>query len=63
MLNALTLQYLQIWLTTKRPCAISFVLNEVFESPASGRLMPALAEVVDEETANAIFEAGKISAN
>ena len=42
---------------------IRFVLNEVFKVSRLWAAMPALAEVVDEETANAILEeAGKISA-
>ena len=40
-----------------------FVLNEVFDAPSHWRAMPALAEVVDAETAEAILEeAGKITA-
>ncbi|MGK9066734.1 acyl-CoA dehydrogenase C-terminal domain-containing protein [Stutzerimonas chloritidismutans] len=40
-----------------------FVLNEVFDAPSHWRAMPALAEVVDAETADAILEeAGKITA-
>ncbi|WP_421683469.1 acyl-CoA dehydrogenase [Stutzerimonas urumqiensis] len=40
-----------------------FVLNEVFDAPGHWRAMPALAEVVDAETAEAILEeAGKITA-
>ncbi|WP_397447970.1 acyl-CoA dehydrogenase C-terminal domain-containing protein [Pseudomonas sp. NA-150] len=42
---------------------IRFVLNEVFEVSKLWASMPALAEVVDEETANAVLEeAGKIAA-
>lgn len=41
-----------------------FVLNEVFNAPALWQGLPALAEVVDAETAEAILEeAGKITAN
>ncbi|MDX2351364.1 acyl-CoA dehydrogenase C-terminal domain-containing protein [Stutzerimonas xanthomarina] len=41
-----------------------FVLNEVFDAPKLWQTMPALAEVVDAETAEAILEeAGKITAN
>lgn len=40
-----------------------FVLNEVFQVSKLWAQLPALAEVVDEETANAILEeAGKITA-
>ena len=40
-----------------------FVLNEVFEVSKLWAQLPALAEVVDEETAAAILEeAGKITA-
>ena len=40
-----------------------FVLNEVFQVSQLWAQLPALAEVVDEETANAILEeAGKITA-
>ncbi|MVV48013.1 acyl-CoA dehydrogenase [Pseudomonas sp. PB120] len=42
---------------------IRFVLNEVFNVSRLWAAMPALAEVVDEETANAVLEeAGKITA-
>ena len=42
---------------------IRFVLNEVFNVSRLWAAMPALAEVVDEDTANAVLEeAGKISA-
>ncbi len=41
-----------------------FVLNEVFDAPKLWQALPALAEVVDAETADAILEeAGKITAN
>jgi len=41
-----------------------FVLNEVFDAPKLWQTLPALAEVVDAETADAILEeAGKITAN
>ncbi|AHY41287.1 acyl-CoA dehydrogenase [Stutzerimonas decontaminans] len=41
-----------------------FVLNEVFDAPKLWQSLPALAEVVDAETADAILEeAGKITAN
>ncbi|QLF92634.1 acyl-CoA dehydrogenase C-terminal domain-containing protein [Pseudomonas sp. ABC1] len=41
-----------------------FLLNEVFDAPALWRSLPALAEVVDKETADAILEeAGKLIAN
>ena len=41
-----------------------FVLNEVFDAPTLWQTLPALAEVVDAETAEAILEeAGKITAN
>jgi len=41
-----------------------FVLNEVFDAPALWQSLPALAEVVDAETADAILEeAGKITGN
>ncbi|EWC42252.1 acyl-CoA dehydrogenase C-terminal domain-containing protein [Stutzerimonas stutzeri] len=41
-----------------------FVLNEVFDAPKLWKALPALAEVVDAETADAILEeAGKITAN
>lgn len=41
-----------------------FVLNEVFDAPKLWQTLPALAEVVDAETAEAILEeAGKITAN
>ena len=33
-----------------------FVLNEVFDAPKLWQTMPALAEVVDAETAEAILE-------
>ena len=40
-----------------------FVLNEVFEVSKLWAQLPALAEVVDEDTANAILEeAGKVAA-
>ncbi|VVO19458.1 acyl-CoA dehydrogenase C-terminal domain-containing protein [Pseudomonas fluorescens] len=43
---------------------IRFVLNEVFEVSRLWAAMPALAEVVDEDTANAVLEeAGKITAD
>jgi alkylation response protein AidB-like acyl-CoA dehydrogenase len=42
---------------------IRFVLNEVFEVSRLWATMPAMAEVVDEETAHAVLEeAGKIAA-
>ncbi len=41
-----------------------FVLNEVFDAPALWQTLPALAELVDADTAEAILEeAGKITAN
>lgn len=41
-----------------------FVLNEVFDAPKLWQTLPALAEVVDAETADAILEeAGKITAH
>ncbi|MBA1273306.1 acyl-CoA dehydrogenase C-terminal domain-containing protein [Stutzerimonas azotifigens] len=41
-----------------------FILNEVLEAPALWQSLPALAEVVDADTADAILEeAGKITAN
>jgi alkylation response protein AidB-like acyl-CoA dehydrogenase len=41
-----------------------FVLNEVFDAPTLWQALPALAEVVDADTAEAILEeAGKITAN
>lgn len=41
-----------------------FILNEVFDAPALWQTLPALAEVVDAETAEAILEeAGKITGN
>ncbi|TLX63160.1 acyl-CoA dehydrogenase [Stutzerimonas nosocomialis] len=41
-----------------------FVLNEVLEAPALWQSLPALAEVVDADTAEAVLEeAGKITAN
>ncbi|MHB0818792.1 acyl-CoA dehydrogenase C-terminal domain-containing protein [Stutzerimonas stutzeri] len=41
-----------------------FVLNEVFDAPALWQSLPALAEVVDAQTADAILEeAGKITGN
>ena len=41
-----------------------FILNEVFDAPALWQNLPALAEVVDAETADAILEeAGKITGN
>ena len=41
-----------------------FLLNEVFDAPALWQSLPALAEVVDADTAEAILaEAGKITAN
>jgi len=41
-----------------------FVLNEVFDAPALWQSLPALAEVVDAPTAEAILEeAGKITGN
>ncbi|MCU1752767.1 acyl-CoA dehydrogenase C-terminal domain-containing protein [Pseudomonas sp. 6D_7.1_Bac1] len=43
---------------------IRFVLNEVFEVSRLWAAMPALAEAVDEDTANAVLEeAGKITAD
>src|SRR5690606_41800371 len=41
-----------------------FILNEVFDAPTLWETLPALAEVVDAETAEAILEeAGKITGN
>ena len=41
-----------------------FILNEVFEAPTLWQSLPALAEVVDAQTADAILEeAGKITGN